>query len=56
MNKNTCWNCIWYNDCGSVTPCNDIDMIIEDTDRYIEQQRREFQSEWNAYLEDRLFN
>lgn len=55
LDRYTCEDCIWKDDCGSDCPCEHFSPSDEDTytDYIIEKERQSFYDEWNEYIADR---
>lgn len=47
-----CMMCMWYEQCGSLEPCEDFDPVEQDFDDAIQRARELFMDEWNEYIQD----
>lgn len=51
MNKKSCQNCLYIDQCPSTRPCKHYSPIDEDDDEaLIERGREQFYREWEAYI------
>lgn len=53
LNRYTCEDCIWVDDCHSNYTCEYFSPSDENIDDLIEEERFSFREEWNEYIEDR---
>lgn len=53
LDRYTCQECIWKDDCESDYSCEHFSPSDEDIDNIIEEDRLFFYDEWNEYIADR---